>query len=119
MERHEKIRNARELLGDERLISFLRFVNEKSDRNISISRDVYAVKLINRKLNQGLSLDEIFYTDSNFGFTLSVSELDELRFLIEFGCQAGPDAGDGARWYVRFNPDGRVALAMMILAWIS
>ncbi|MDI6699322.1 MAG: hypothetical protein QME85_10365 [Candidatus Saccharicenans sp.] len=109
---------ARKILGDKRLINFLRFINEKSSKG-EFMFDVLAVKLINEKLDRGQSLDELFDEDSDFGYQLRVFKYNELHYRIEFGCQAGPMAGDGATWDVWFNQDGSVSSAEMISFWIS
>ncbi|MGB4703914.1 MAG: hypothetical protein WBI18_02390 [Candidatus Saccharicenans sp.] len=111
------ITRARRLLGDQRLLNFLRFVNEKSSTG-KFTKDVLAVKLINEALDRGESLEAIFEKD----YVLKVFKYGELHYRIEFGCainRALHTVGDGATWEVRFNPDGTVASAEMTAYWIS
>lgn len=117
MDRFE-ITKARKILGDKRLLNFLRFMNEKGSTG-RFMRDVHAVKLINKQLNRGQSLDAIFDKDSDFGYQLSVFKYDKLHYRIEFGCVAGELAGDGATWDVWFNLYESVSPAVMISFWVS
>jgi hypothetical protein len=95
--REKEIKKARRLLSDKRLVAFLRKEQEKSS--------IKAVKLIIEELDSGLTLDEIFYTGGEFGFTVTVRKISADEFNIEFGCAAGPMAGDGGSWKITFNGD--------------
>ena len=89
--RERQVRAARRLISDAQLIAFLRAVRG--------SGDLFAVELINEDLDNGESLDEIFYTRNEYGYLLSVRKLPALGLLISFGCQAGPadQCGQAAR----------------------
>jgi hypothetical protein len=100
----ERIRKARQLLSDEQLTAFFRAIRGDTK--------VLAVKFINEKLDNSVSLDKIFYTGEIFGYTLSVRKLaGEARFKISFG-YAAFDAGDGGEWKVKFNGN-QVVLAKL------
>lgn len=117
MDRFE-ITKARKILGDKRLLNYLRFINEKGSKG-GFMFDVLAVKLINEKLDRGQSLDVLFDKESDFGYQLRVFKYNELHYRIEFGYLAGPMAGDGATWNVWFNPDESVSSAEMVSFWVS
>jgi hypothetical protein len=108
--RERQVRAARRLISDAQLIAFLRAVRG--------SGDLFAVKLINEDLDNGESLDEIFYTRNEYGYLLSVRKLPALGLLISFGCQAGPTEGDGGEWQVSFVGDS-AHLVKAETFWIS
>ena len=93
--RERRVRSARRLISDERLIAFFD----------AASRDAapFAVELIGSNMREGRSLDEIFYSGNDHGFLLSVERISASDYHIEFGCQAGPEAGDGGEWQVSFD----------------
>jgi hypothetical protein len=106
----ERIHKARQLVSDEQLIAFFRAIQGATE--------VLAVKLINKELDDGMSLDKIFYTGEIFGYALSIRKLSGSKFKISFGCHAGPDAGDGGEWKVKFNGN-EVVLIEDGIVWIS
>ena len=61
--RERQVRVARRQILDAQLIAFMRAVRG--------STDLFAVKLINEDLDAGKSLDEIFYTRMEYGYSLS------------------------------------------------
>jgi len=79
-QRETEIIDARHQLGDQRLLAFLRAYK---------ASDILACKLINDELDAGKTLDEIFYTGDEFGYTLAVFQESESIFNISFGCLAG------------------------------
>jgi hypothetical protein len=95
--RERQVRAARQLISDAQLIAFLRSVRRNSS--------LLAVELINEDLDNGESLDEIFYTRNEYDYLLSVRKLPAFGLLISFGCQAGPTEGDGGEWQVSFVGD--------------
>ncbi len=99
------------LLGTDRFTSFIRFVQGDTD--------CIAVRLMSEKLSAGSDIYEIFLTGEEFGFTLSSTPIEENLFQIEFGCQAGPLAGDGGEWKVQYNPDGSVSKVVPGSMWIA
>jgi hypothetical protein len=94
-ERERLVRAARQLVSDERLTAFFRAV-----RGVT---HVLALKLVNEHLDKAEGLDRIFYTGDEHGYVLSVRQESESSFEIAFGCQAGPDAGDGGVWQASFQ----------------
>ena len=110
-QREQTVVAARAMLGDARLLAFLRRCRSNAH--------IFACTLINRELDGGRCLDAIFYTNDRFGYLLSVKETGPNTFDVAFGCQAAPLAGDGAEWAVSFTPDGAVAEDTMRSQWIS
>ena len=108
--REKRFMRAIQRLGAERFISFVRAV--RADR-------CTAVELINEALDAGSTLESTFVTGNEFGYSISVKRLGKGRFLIGFGCQAGPLAGDGGEWEVRFDEHDAVASVVPGVFWIS
>jgi hypothetical protein len=98
-------------LDDARLIAFLRHVGE----NAHIS----AVRFILEDLDEGQTLDDIFYNGKKSGYTLDVERKSNLEFVVAFGCIAGPTAGDGAKWEVEYDEEGNVLRAEPGDMWIA
>jgi len=99
-------------LKKERIINFLRYIKKDND--------VFAVEIINTQLDKGMELDLIFKKDANgFGYSLSAKKLSEDKYKIEFGCQAGPLAGDGGEWEVSFDGGDKVMVCSGGKTWIS
>ena len=109
--RERRVAHARNKIDDERLISFLHCAGKDSSSG--------AVEMILDSLGSGKSLDEIFYDGDTWGFTLDVDPIDDLRFSIEFGCAAGPTAGDGGSWEVEFDASGGVIRCEGKDMWIA
>ncbi len=105
----ERIRKARQLLPDEQLTAFFRAIRDDTE--------VLAVKFINEELDDGMSLDKIFYTGEIFGYTLSVRKLSGSKFKISFGYALG-DVGDGGEWKVEFNGN-EVVLIEGNIRWMN
>jgi hypothetical protein len=110
--REQQARSARQLLSDERLVAFLRAVDEMGNCN------VLAVELICQALDKGKSLNEIFYDGNDFGYLLSVEKTSASNFKIEFGCHAGPLTGDCGEWEVSFVGDTVQSISGGLM-WIS
>lgn len=98
-------------LGDQRLLAFLRACRDCDD--------LLACKLVNEEIDEGKSLDEIFYTGSEYGYGLAVKECEDGTFDISLGCQVAPTAGDGGTWRVQFNSDGQISEMKIEDEWIS
>ena len=109
--RERDIRAARQHLSDARLVAFLRAANESE-------YGVLAIRLICEALDQGKTLDDIFYNGTDFGYMLSVDHMSESSFQIHFGYHAAPLAGDGGLWDVSFTGD-EVASINIGSTWIS
>ena len=102
---------ARKCLGDKRLEAFLRACRGTTH--------VRACGFINKELDQGETLDSIFYTQDGYGYRLAVRECGKDEFEIDFGYLAGPLMGDGGCWVVRFDSDDRVKQMEEKGHWIS
>ena len=104
------MKRGRNLLGDERLLAFFRFIASEDE--------AMAVSLVTSDQKEGSSIDDLFADEGDFGFTLQVEEISELIFEIYFGCIAGPDAGDGGQWTVTYDSDGNVVSAGGETMWM-
>lgn len=109
--REQNAAAARKRLDDARLIAFFRHVVEEAR--------LTAVRLINESLDEGLTLDDIFYDGEENGYTLDVERRSDLEFVIEFGCVAGPTAGDGGKWEVEYDQEGNVVRAEPGDMWVA
>jgi hypothetical protein len=98
--REKAVRRARRIITDQQLLEFFRTIRNESG--------ILAVELICDHLEEGLSLDAIFYTGEDDGFSLSVKARGKTNFKITFGCLAGPEAGDGGEWHVAFDDLGHI-----------
>ena len=85
-------------LGEDRFIAFLRAVREDGG--------CLAVRLMNERLDEGVAPASCFPKGEEYGYILEVKELGPLQYRIAFGCVAGPLAGDGGEWEVRFDARG-------------
>jgi len=106
--REKKFYKARQLLSDEQLVAFFKSAQDKK---------VHAIKLINEKLDDGTSLDRIFYTGRVYGYVLSARKLSGSKFKISFGYALG-DVGDGGEWKVEFNGN-EVVLIEGNIRWMN
>jgi hypothetical protein len=109
--REARVAHARAFLGDQRLVAFLRWARNEPE--------VFACKLINECLDKGETLDDIFSGPGYDGYKLEAEESGDGQWRIKFGCQAGPDAGDGGEWDVKFNAAGEVEEGFQTGCWIS
>ena len=108
-EKHDAITQARSIVGDVRLAAFLRAAAAIGNRR------VHAVTLANDRLDRHESLDALFATERrsleedqhgySLCFSLSAQPISESIYRIDYGCTAGPDAGDGSTWVVEFDGD--------------
>ena len=108
--RERDVAKAREVLGDERLIAFLRGCE---------GDELLACRLILADLEGGKSLDAIFYTGDRFGYCLEVKNTGSNEFIVSFGCRAGLEAGDGGEWTVSYAPNGKIQTIESGECWIS
>jgi hypothetical protein len=111
--REAQVRQSRHLLSDAQLTALFRKMAEEA------GHPVLAVTLINRPLNRGESLGKIFYTGESTRFHLSVKPRSRSQFEIEFGCVAGPMAGDGGTWIVELDDAGGVRSVQGTIQWVS
>lgn len=110
-QREQTVQEARKLISDRLLVDFFRQVKD--------SANVIAVELLNQDLDSGLSLDQIFYTGNDNGFSLSVSRVGDSEMKLCFSCHAGPGAGDGGEWTVRLNEAERIVSIQQADVWIE
>lgn len=107
---HPDLRAARRVITDARLVAFLRAVRDEPA--------VFAVQLINEDLDRARNLDAIFGdSEEPYGYGLEVRRRGD-DYEIDFGCQAGPMAGDGGTWLIAFAGE-TVATATCVSRWIS
>lgn len=103
--RENDIREARILISDNNLIAFLRAALYKIETR--------ETELINKKLDDGESLDSIFYTGLIPGFSISVEQSEGSYYEIYFGFLMGFSGGIGNWWKVYFDTNGLAATELM------
>lgn len=108
--REEDIRQARKQISDTKLLAFIRSVRNSN---------THATRLLNEQLDNGASLDHIFYTGQKEGYCLSIRQTSPMAYSISLGCVAGPCAGDGGDWDVVFDESGAVSKVTGGASWIS
>jgi hypothetical protein len=108
--REISIENSRKEFSDVLLMSFFRSIegNEK----------ITAINNFIEEITKQKSLDEIFYTGEEFGYTLSIQKKMDETYIIRFGYQAGPLAGDGGEWEVAIVGQKVVKLTLHT-TWIN
>lgn len=116
-QREISIYESRKKISDRRLITFFRSISTKID--IGNQRNIIAVSSVNKNLDSGLMLNEMFYTKNEYGYSLLISKQSDYLFEIEFGCCVGPTAGDGGKWSVAFNEEDGVESLSGGMTWIS
>src|SRR5687768_16640557 len=109
--REREARSALNVLGPMAVTNFLRAAN--------VSTAPLAVRLANRDLDEGRSLEALLFTGEKFGYQLSVKPIAAQRFEIAFGCIAGPTEGDGGEWVVAFDEHDRVLEMSGGLEWMA
>lgn len=78
-----------------------------------------AVATANELLDSGQSVQDIFFTGSEFGgYYLSVEEESAGCFLVRFGYAVGGVAGDGEAWRVIVDRHGQVVRSEGAGFWI-
>jgi len=112
--RETEVRQARSRISDAQLTEFLRAAAQSEYCPPSIG-------LIKEMLDEGQSLDQIFYTGDEKGFSLSVKRFSDLRIRITVGGYFDPVAGDGSEWDVSFDSLGQLKSAALVPGtyWIS
>jgi hypothetical protein len=108
-ERLGNIAHAYRLLGDIRLLSFLRWAREP---------DVMACGLINKALDEGAGLEVLAGDGGAWGYVLEAAEAGKGRYRLRFGWVEGLDMGDGGTWLVSFDETGRVLEGGLESAWV-
>jgi hypothetical protein len=100
LQREKEAAKARLELGDDRLLRFLQATLDPRFASKVMRWGVSGCEHIKEELAKGKGLDEIFYTGDKYGFILDAKRLGDRKYRVEFGCEAGPLAGDGAVWLV-------------------
>jgi tetratricopeptide (TPR) repeat protein len=95
---HRGLEGVRRLMPEVRLLGAIRAVCAANGRT---GRSVTAVKLMNRELDDGKQLDEIFH--GSLPFTVSARRTSDDEFDLFLGCFFPNDrVGDGGEWRVVF-----------------
>lgn len=111
---------ARRLLGDKRVVAFLR----TAAAGQAPTWGIRALQMAIAELKQGGTPRTLFwpwrgYPADGSGFFLQARRTGTDAFRIEFGCEAGPTAGDGGEWDVIFDARHRVRRIDLVSAWVS
>ena len=110
--RTRDIHTALRRLGAARIENFLRTAGAAEAHTL-------AVRLVNQELDAGRDLATVLLGEhDDDGYLLEVKGRGR-KFRIFFGCCPGPLAGDGGRWDVTFDTDGRVLSCEGREMWIS
>ena len=118
-----EIAAARALLGDKRLVAFLKAALGKPKPRVHVTS---ASRIACKTLARDPSLDALFAPwvmpelgKFRSGFDLTASAQPDGRYLVCFGCNAGGNCGDGGEWLVDFTPTGRVRSIEQLSYWIA
>ncbi len=111
---------ARRLMGDKRVVAFLRAAAAGQAPTWGIA----ALRMAMDQLDQGGSPRRLFWPwrgspTKGSGFFLKARRIGTDSYRIEFGCVAGPTVGDGGEWDVIFDAGHRVRRIDLILAWVG
>lgn len=111
---------ARRLLGDKRVVAFLRAADAGQPRQWGIA----ALRMAHDHLNHSGTPRTLFWPwrgtpTKGSGYFLTVRRSGPDQFRIEFGCVAGPHAGDGGEWDVVFDARHRVKRIDQLSSWVS
>ena len=107
--------HSRHLLGSKRLRSFLRWSVQTMDEEDEMPACTLAIQ----ELKAQRPLADLFSDGSPHGFSLRIEKVCINTFRIEFGCQAGPAAGNGGQWEVVFTRAGEVAAGRLVSRWLT
>ena len=111
---------ARRLLGDKRVVAFLR----AAAAGQRLAWGIRALHMAVNELDQGGTLRLLFWPwrgapAEGSGFFLKARRTGTDAYRIEFGCVAGPTAGDGGEWEVIFDAGHQVRRIDLVSAWVS
>ncbi len=98
--REKEAKRSLKRIDPDRLVAFLRSMRH--------TNDPACLELANRALDEGQTIESLFFTGQKYGFHLSVEPRTPLQFRVALSCVAGPTLGDGGTWDVVFNEDGTV-----------
>lgn len=110
-EREEDAEKALALFGVRAFVDFLRLARKNPGCK--------AVELACEAIDEGSTVQDLFFTGEEYGYQLSVDEIGEQKYRVAFGCQAGPLAGDGGTWDVTVDREGDIVRAVRKGSWVS
>lgn len=106
--REENIEFARSKISDTKFINFLIAANETGE-----------VFSILKNLDNGKSLDDIFYTGDEYGYELGVGKENDCTYIISLGYEYGFLAGGGNSWKVVYDSNDKVISFVKGMTWDS
>ena len=109
--RTRNMHEARALLGDARLMEFLRSVRPYAQ--------VGAVGSANDLLDNGATLGSLLATTNRTRFQLRITQRSRTNFDITFGTTSDTPNGDGATWRVVFDTNGHLNSTEPVDFWKS
>lgn len=110
--REKAVALARDLLGDESVVSFLRRCGDTETQ-------IIACQLFRDELAAGGDLDTIFYTGKVHGYYFCAKPLASGMYEISFGCVTGGGLGDGGSWFAELGSDGSVLNISSQKCWVA
>lgn len=110
-DRKHSARRALNSVGNGRFVAFMRAIRHE--------QSPHAVKMMNEALDSGNDAEETLLAGDEYGYNLDVRRVGPRRYWINFGCIAGPLAGDGAEWEVQYDEEDRVVSAESDSFWVS
>lgn len=108
-EREKRIESFRSIIGDVKLVNFFNAVDETYGETSGVLKD----------LDNGKTLDDIFYTGDEYGYVLGVRKESEGVYTISFGCEYGMLSGGGSSWKVVFDTNDKVTSFVKGMSWDS
>ncbi|MBK9177632.1 MAG: hypothetical protein IPM46_15145 [Flavobacteriales bacterium] len=107
-------------MGDKRVVAFLR----AAAAGQPLTWGIKALRMAMDQLDHGGTPRTFFWPwrgspTEGSGFYLMARRTGTDMYRIEFGCVAGPTAGDGGEWDVIFDVRHRVRRIDLISAWVS
>lgn len=109
--RERRARHAFDILGEPRVLAFLRAIRDKSPS--------LASRYINEHLDARKTLEGIFFNGDHLGYSLSASPRAPQIFEVHFGYSPSAFVGDGGQWEVEFDESGSVVRTTNKGFWIS
>jgi hypothetical protein len=110
-EREELVAASLALLGIETFTNLMRSVRNDTP--------CLAVASANSLLDEGRTVQQLFFTGEADGFMLRVDEVSKNQFNVELSYITGSEAGDGASWGVLLDRAGSIVRATPTGFWIA
>ncbi len=117
--RGQQIQESMELISEERLINFFRFVRGARGGDFFESGPERSIESINDWLDRGGNLEELLLVGNEYGYILRIKRLNDWTFVIDSGFLAGPLCGSGGMWLVEFDEFEQVVSAEDKGRWVS